>query len=86
LKLTGAKSRFWEKLVYYSPPFVGTEEEKQRNKASHAWRTVRLSQRYAEASAKWDPVDECQNCKVLRGSQRSHYACGMAPTPEKFRE
>jgi hypothetical protein len=86
LKIAGVKSRFWEKMVYYSPPFSGSEVEARRNVASHTWRTVHLHQRYSEASENWDPVDECHKCGVLSKSERSRYACGKAPPAEKFTE
>ena len=84
MNLTGVKSRFWEKIVYFSPPFNGSEAEASHNVAGHTWRTVHLYQRYPEASEKWDPVDECNKCGVLSKSERSRYACGKAPPAEKF--
>mgnify|MGYP001158678796 CR=1 FL=1 len=86
MNLTGVKSRFWEKIAYFSPPFTGPEEEARHNKASHTWQTVHLYQRYPEASEDWTPVDECNKCGVLSKSERSRYACGAAPEAEKFRE
>ena len=86
MKIVGVKSRFWEKVAYITPPFDGSDGEAKRNIASHLWRTVHLSVRYPEASDKWDPVEECNRCGVLGGSERSRYACGTVPPAKKFTE
>ena len=82
----GLKSRFWEKLAQVSPPFDGSEDEPQRNVASHKWHSVNLYQRYTEANENWAPVQECRLCGVIAKSTRSHYACGTAPDGLRLQE
>jgi len=86
LKIVGLNSRFWEKLVYISPPFKGSEAEAERNISSHTWQTIHLATRYPEASDDWDPIEECNKCGVLGESKRSHYTCGTAPPAKKITE
>lgn len=77
-------SRFWEKILTYTPSFSGTEEEADQNYDTHVWRVFRFHEMYDEASKDWPPVVDCSVCGVLADTERAKYACGAAPTPVKL--
>ena len=79
-------SRFWEKILRYTPTFPGTEEEAARNVDSHNWRVFRFHEFYHEASQDWPPIVECEDCGCLADSDRSNYPCGEAPNMVKLED
>jgi len=70
-------SRFWQKFIYFCPPFNGTAEQMHENFDSHIWRVVDLAERFGYKGL--GKVSECRVCQIIASSEQAKYECGKAP-------
>ena len=70
-------SRFWQKFIYFCPPFNGTAEQMNENFDSHIWSVVDLAERFGYKGL--GKVSECRVCEIIASSEQAKYECGKAP-------